>query len=156
MLGMICRKLKDSLTSTFSAFRFPCGNKSSVQGFQFYVLKFCRFQSASSKVSSFFSSSQISTQKHVNHTKMFIYSLPKCENVKMYNFGQNITRSWLGWRRQSPRAEIQGFSTSWESSIYERKTVRWTVFRWPEGRHLSTTCFARTQLPKGTEQYTTS
>ena len=35
MLDMICRKLKDSLTSTFSAFRFPCGDKSSVQGFQF-------------------------------------------------------------------------------------------------------------------------
>ena len=36
-----CRKLfKDGLTFTCSAFRFPHGNKSSVQGFQFYVLKF--------------------------------------------------------------------------------------------------------------------
>ena len=36
-----CRKLfKDGLTLTYSAFRFPHGDKSSVQGFQFYVLKF--------------------------------------------------------------------------------------------------------------------
>ena len=50
---MFCRKLcKDGLTSTFSAFRFPCGDKSSVQGFQFSVLKFCSFQSASFEVSS--------------------------------------------------------------------------------------------------------
>ena len=34
----------------FTAFRFPHGDKSSVQGFQFCVLKFC----ASSKVSSLF------------------------------------------------------------------------------------------------------
>ena len=31
---------KDGLTLTCSAFRFPHGDKSSVQGFQFYVLKF--------------------------------------------------------------------------------------------------------------------
>ena len=36
----------------FSAFRFPHGDKSSVQGFQFSVLKFFRFQSASFEVSS--------------------------------------------------------------------------------------------------------
>ena len=37
---MICRKMfKDGLTSTFSAFRFPHGDKSSMQGFQFYILK---------------------------------------------------------------------------------------------------------------------
>ena len=35
------RKLfKDGITLTCSAFRFPHGGKSSVQGFQFYVLKF--------------------------------------------------------------------------------------------------------------------
>ena len=40
-MDVICRKLfKDGLTLTFSAFRFPLGDKSSVQGFQFYVLKF--------------------------------------------------------------------------------------------------------------------
>ena len=50
---MICRKLfKDGLTSIFSAFRIPYGDKSSVQGFQFSVLKFCQFQSASFEVSS--------------------------------------------------------------------------------------------------------
>ena len=38
----------------FSAFRFPHGDKSSVQGFQSCVFKFCSFQSASSKVSSLF------------------------------------------------------------------------------------------------------
>ena len=52
---MICRKMfKDGLTLTCSAFRFPCGDQSCVQDFQFHVLKFCRFQSASSKVSSLF------------------------------------------------------------------------------------------------------
>ena len=36
-----CRKLfKDGLTLTCSAFRFLHGDKSSVQGFQVYVLKF--------------------------------------------------------------------------------------------------------------------
>ena len=40
---MICRKLfKDGLTSIFSVFRIPHGDKSSVQGFQFSVMKFCR------------------------------------------------------------------------------------------------------------------
>ena len=54
-VDIICRKLfKDGPSSTFTAFRNPCGDKSSVQGFQFYVLKFCCFQSASSKVSSLF------------------------------------------------------------------------------------------------------
>ena len=33
---------RDGLTSIFSAFRIPYGDKSSVQGFQFSVLKFCR------------------------------------------------------------------------------------------------------------------
>ena len=52
---MICRKLfKDGPTSTYTAFCFSCGDKSSVQSFQLYVLKFCRFQRASSKVSSLF------------------------------------------------------------------------------------------------------
>ena len=52
---MICiyRKLfKHGLTSIFSVFRIPHGDKSSVQGFQFSVLKFCRLQSASFEVSS--------------------------------------------------------------------------------------------------------
>mgnify|MGYP001458179571 CR=1 FL=1 len=50
---MICRKLfKDGLTSIFSVFRIPHGDKSSVQGFQSSVLKFCRLQSASFEVSS--------------------------------------------------------------------------------------------------------
>ena len=39
----------------FSAFRFPHGDKSSVQGFQFSVLKFFCFQSASFDVSSLLS-----------------------------------------------------------------------------------------------------
>ena len=52
---MICRKLfKDGLTSIFSVFRIPHGDKSSVQGFQSSVLKFCRLQSASFEVSSLF------------------------------------------------------------------------------------------------------
>ena len=38
---MICRKLfKVGPTSNYTVFRLPCGDKSSVQGFQFYVLKF--------------------------------------------------------------------------------------------------------------------
>ena len=41
---MICRKLfKGDPTSTYTVFRFPCGDKSSVQGFQFHVLKFFPF-----------------------------------------------------------------------------------------------------------------
>ena len=44
---MICRKLfKDGLTSIFSVFRILHGDKSSVQGFQFSVMKFCCLQSA--------------------------------------------------------------------------------------------------------------
>ena len=51
-MGENCSKM--AKLRLFSAFRFPCGDKSSVQGFQFYELKFCCFQSASSKVSSLF------------------------------------------------------------------------------------------------------
>ena len=52
-VDMICRKLfKHGLTSIFSVFRIPHGDKSSVQGFQSSVLKFCRLQSASFEVSS--------------------------------------------------------------------------------------------------------
>ena len=43
----------------FSAFRCPHEDKSSVQGFQFCVLKFFRFQSASFEVSSLFIAVQI-------------------------------------------------------------------------------------------------
>ena len=34
------KKFKVGPTSNYTVFRLPCGDKSSVQGFQFYVLKF--------------------------------------------------------------------------------------------------------------------
>ena len=52
--------------------------------------------------------------------------------------------SWFGWRRRSLRAVIQGFTTNWESSIYERKTVQvvgGTSFK----HHL----LCKTSIPKG-------
>ena len=39
------------------------------------------------------------------------------------DLGEKSLSSWFWWRRRSPRAEVQGFSTNWESSTYKRKTV---------------------------------
>ena len=41
-------------------------------------------------------------------------------------------------------AITKGFRTNWKSSIFKRKMQ----FRWSEGSHLSTICFAKPPFPK--------
>ena len=53
-------------------------------------------------------------------------------------------------------AITKGSNPGFSVQIWKAAFMKEMLFRQPEERHLSTTCFARPLSPKGTRQYTTS